>query len=314
MRRNIFVHIELETPERARLEGELPDDARFYFRQDRPEKEWPHIFNTSHICFGNPPLEWIGKDCTLQWLQLESAGFGEYLGLPGDLLKITNLKGMFGTPVAETAVAGILGIFRSMNELTLLQKEKIWKGLLLRPSLRTIHGSKACIIGGGSIGLTIKKILKGCGAKVVVMGKRSPDADIRTVRELELELPRTDMVISCLPETPETIGYFDRHRLDLLSKNAVFVNVGRGSAVDEEHLIEKLQNGQLAGAVLDVTDKEPLPSDHPLWECPNTILTQHTGGGYNMENMDKITIFLSNYKRFIEGQELINLVSLEKGY
>ena len=121
-------------------------------------------------------------------------------------------------------------------------------------------------------------------------------------------------MISCLPETEETIGILDRSRLSKLKRDALFVNVGRGSVVDENVLVDLLTNKKIGGCVLDVSGQEPLPADHPLWECPNTILTQHTGGGDENEVTGKVKLFLKNLERFNDGKELNHIVNINKGY
>ncbi len=100
----------------------------------------------------------------------------------------------------------------------------------------------------------------------------------------------------------------------MLKPSALFVNVGRGSAVDEEALIEMLKNDQIYGAVLDVTAKEPIPIEHPLWQMPNVLLTQHTSGGWAEENLDKIKFFTENLERFEKGEALVNIANLARGY
>ena len=102
--------------------------------------------------------------------------------------------------------------------------------------------------------------------------------------------------------------------LDTFLKNSILVNVGRGDLIDENHLIEKLKNKTLRGAVLDVTYEEPLQKNNKLWNCPNLILTQHSGGGYTNEIVDKINFFLDNFKRYSNKTSLLNIINPSKGY
>ena len=102
--------------------------------------------------------------------------------------------------------------------------------------------------------------------------------------------------------------------INALPTSAVFANIGRGSTVDETALIKALQEQRLAGAILDVTEVEPLPSTHPFWRMSNVILTQHTGGGQTNEQEGKVAIFADNFRRFIEGQPPHNQINLSKGY
>ena len=107
---------------------------------------------------------------------------------------------------------------------------------------------------------------------------------------------------------------FNKNMLDTLSKLSILVNVGRCYLIDENYLIEKLNNKTLRGAVLDVTSEEPLQKNSKLWNCPNLILTQHTGGGYTNEIIDKVYFFLDNFKRYSKNTSLINIINPSKGY
>jgi phosphoglycerate dehydrogenase-like enzyme len=135
-----------------------------------------------------------------------------------------------------------------------------------------------------------------------------------TRAELDRALPEADIVVGCLPDTPDTRGLLDRRRLGLLPAHAVLVNVGRGSLVDEAALTEALLQGRVGGAVLDVTREEPIPPSHPLWSCPRTLLLQHTGGGYGEELLDKARLFLTNLAAFESGAPLRNVANLARGY
>lgn len=124
-------------------------------------------------------------------------------------------------------------------------------------------------------------------------------------------LPQADVVALALPHTPETAGLMSKARLLAMRPGAVLLNAGRGSAVDCTALAEVLCSGRLLGAGLDVTDPEPLPPGHPLWEAPSLLLTPHTAGGYNhMEaTLERIkAIFLDNLRRYVEGRTLRNQV------
>ena len=112
----------------------------------------------------------------------------------------------------------------------------------------------------------------------------------------------------------QPVGVFDAARLSRFKPTALFVNVGRGSVVAEDALAERLHAGRLAGAVIDVTVREPLPQDHPFWTCPNLILTQHSGGGTEDEIDRVIDVFAGNLARYREGKPLAGVVDFEKGY
>jgi len=277
------------------------------FQQDIPNYQIDN-FLQAEICFGNVPRAWVEQSENLKWLQLESVGFDAYLALNKPKVMITNLKGFFSVPVAESAVSGILSLLRGINLLTSLKEQKKWEGAAMRSSLRTLEGSEVLILGAGAIGLQLKKLLTAFNCRVSFFDKYSSQAQYVLVDDLVKAIPGADIIIGCLPESPETIHLMDKERLSLVKPTAIIVNVGRGSLIDEDALANKLTNGSIAGAVLDVTTKEPLPADHPLWNCPNTVLSQHTAGGYEEEIIGKVNIFLKNLERYTKAEPLKDLI------
>lgn len=275
-------------------------------------------FVSCDIAFGNVPAHWLEVPGRLRWLQLESVGFEYYQHVAGCIaergLVLTNLRGMFARPAAETALAGLLALLRGGDELALAQRERRWVELEVRPRTGLLHGKRVLVCGGGSIGRRIAAILQAFECGVEFYSKSSPDAQWHTAAELDAALACYDIVINALPSTPETKHLFSRERLSLLGRSAIFVNVGRGSTVDEPALVDALMERRLGGAVLDVFHQEPLPEAHPLWNCPRTIITQHTGGGYVDELLDKARLFVDNYRRFLQGESLKNRVNLKQGY
>ncbi len=155
---------------------------------------------------------------------------------------------------------------------------------------------------------------------IIAGGIRLPNPEFRakfkrrTLEALDAELGKADIVVNCLPHTLETRGLIDQNRLSKFKDGALFVNIGRGSVIDETALVDALQEGSLGGAVIDVTQREPIPEDHPLWDCPNTILTQHTAGRHSAELTEKALFFLENLQRYREGAALKNIVDFTRGY
>lgn len=310
----IYCAIKLGENEKVYLKR-IVDPERIQFRDELKKEDRHSAFMNADICFGNVRPEWLEETTKLKWIQLQSVGFGVYQNLrPKVEFKMTHLKNFFGVPVAETALAGILTLYRGTDQCVRDQEKRQWQGIKMRPGLRLVSGKKVMIVGGGSIGQHLKKCLEGFGAETTIYGRRPVNSDIQSPEALDKRLSQMDIIVSSLPGTSETIHFFDRRRLELFKKDALFVNVGRGSAVEEEVLIERLNNRDLWGAVLDVTREEPLPEDHPLYECPNTLLTQHTAGGYQDEILDIVKVFVGNLDRFEKGQELEHLVNLGRGY
>jgi glyoxylate/hydroxypyruvate reductase len=303
----IYIYTPFAETEIQKLKDSLSSRYEVFIRTELPEEQQETLFRTCQICYGNPPLTWLENNETLQWLQLNSTGLDPYQQLGDYSFKFTNLKGFFAQSVAETALAGILGMYRRIDHLARLQSEQHWVGVPLRATLQLLHQSKVVILGSGAIGLKIKELLTGFQCDTTILNSK-------TISQLADYLPNTDILIAALPETKETIGLLNKTYLDMLKPSALFVNVGRGSAVDEEYLIKLLQENKTMGAVLDVTETEPLPIESPLWEMSNVLLTQHSSGGWAAESSEKILFFLENLERFESGEELVNNVDLERGY
>lgn len=269
-------------------------------------------FGRCEVAFGNVPAGWLAQGPALRWVQLESVGFGEYRGLDwstlGRAVTLTNIAGLFAEPVAETALAGILALYRGLDRLVRLQSAGSWEGDPMRRSLRTLAGARVVLFGRGAINRRLAELLRPFGCAVEDFGRGW------AAERLDRALSAADVVVSAVPETDDTLGVFDAARLSLLKPTALFVNLGRGSVVAEAALAERLRDGRLAGAVLDVTAQEPLPPSHELWRCPNLILTQHTGGGTEDEIDRKIEIFADNLTRYRAGAPLVGVVDFEKGY
>ena len=292
---NIFCNVSLNEIQKDLLKKKINDN--FFFMEDSREKSFENFMNCE-VCFGNPELDWVTKSKNLKWIQLESVGFEKYskVKIPG--LKISNLRGFFSIPVAETALAGILSLKRGINRLLSLKNKKKWLGSRIRPTLNLLNGSNVLILGAGSIGLKIKNLLEKFNCKILMYDKFKNDADLININDLDNHLPNVDILIGCLPENNETKRLLDNYRINLLKKSSIIVNVGRGSLIDEKTLIHNIKSEKLAGAFLDVTDKEPISNDSPLWSIPNIILSQHSGGGYENEVNDKIIFFKKNLSRY----------------
>lgn len=311
----IYTPIEFTPDQRDRLQRQLVAHQVVFgskLESDRPK------FEDAQIVFGSVPGDWLARSKTVRWVQLDSTGFSHYRHLNWDELgkriTVTNLPGIFAEPAAETALAGLLALLRGIDKLLPLQAEKRWNGLEVRWGLGSLHGATALIAGYGRIGRRIAALLAPFGCKIISFAPGAADATIRTQQQLDEALPSCDVVFSAMPETPLTIGMFSAARIARFKRGAILVNVGRGSAADELALVAALESGRLGGAALDVTVKEPLPADHPLWSAPNCILTQHTGGGSRDEHDKKPPFFLENLRRYESGEPLIAVVNWSRGY
>jgi glyoxylate/hydroxypyruvate reductase len=303
----IYIHTKFQDPEIQAFNEALCPKYEVVIGEGHYSEMNKNQFLDSEICYGNPPLEWLNETNKLKWLQLNTTGFDQYLGLKEFNFQFTNLKGYFGLSVAETTVAGILGVYRKIDELARLQTQKLWVGTPIRENLYLLSKKKVLILGSGAIALKTKQLLSGFECETTLLNSK-------TVKNIADYLPETDILISTLPETDETKGLISKEYLSMLKSTALFVNVGRGTNVDEEALIEILQAKSIMGAVLDVTAIEPIPTESPLWEMENVLLTQHSSGGWNEESSGKVKFFLENLGRFEKGLKLLNIVDLGKGY
>lgn len=272
----------------------------------------PDAPSDAPIVFGNPKPDVIAANESLLWLQLESVGLGEYLGVdwarPAGTVKVTNLAGMFANPAAESALAGILALYRVIDQLVNLQNRAEWQGGAVRPYMRQLSGARVVLFGYGSINRRLAEMLTPFGCTI------TPIASNWTDDTLNRALSSADIIVSTVPQMPQTENVFDTARFALMPTGAVFCNFGRGSAVDEPALDATLRSGHLGGAVIDVTRQEPLPPDHMFWTCPNLLLTQHSGGGTSDEIERKIDYFLANLAHFHAGRPLTGLVNFSRGY
>ncbi|MDR1671984.1 MAG: D-2-hydroxyacid dehydrogenase [Bacteroidales bacterium] len=310
---NLFRHITLDREAEEMLHAGLPPEVQLIAANGAdPEERQFERFSECEIAFGNIPASWLSRSAALRWLQLESVGFEAYNGALAEFGRrgvLTNLHGFFGQPVAESALAGIMALKRGIDRLTLLKERQEWEGSTLRPQLGLLQGAKTLIAGGGNIGHSIRKLLSGFDAEILIYDRHPERGDLSTTDAFDGELPSADVVIACLPENEASKHFFNERRFALMPPSALFVNVGRGGVVDEPALIKRLKEGQIAGAVLDVSCTEPLPHGHELWNCPNTVITQHTGGGSKGEQTGKVAVFLDNLSRYIAGQPLKRIVT-----
>lgn len=281
-----------------------------------PGVEADHIaradFEACDVAFGNPPAAWIGPAARIRWVQLESAGFGEYAGLDWQALRdtpvVTNLAGFFSEPVAESILAGVLSHCRGLGRLRSLQDQRQWEGDQVRPRLTTLPGARVVLLGRGDINRRVGELLQPFHCRIAEFGRGFDQA------MLDEALAAADIVICCVPHTPQTSGLFHRERIGKMKAGALLVNFGRGSLIDEEALADALDTGALGGAVIDVTKDEPLPAGHRFWSARNMQLTQHSGGGSGDEIDRKIDVFLANLARLRAGLALQGLVDFSRGY
>lgn len=273
------------------------------------------------IIYGWPPKKFLKKCGNLKWLHLPTSGTEFYcdssLYKNPDKIILTNATGIFGQQLAEHALALLLALTRQIHRSIRNMSAPVWHEW---EPLRDIYRSTVGIIGFGDIGKALAERLKPFGCKEIIGIKRVPGKcpdcldRIAGTDALDEVIAISDYLILCLPGTQETAGIITRERIFSMKKNAILINVGRGTVIDQDALIDALKAGHIAGAGLDVVTPEPLPYDNPLWSMPNVIITPHTAyvSAYNLER--RMQIFKDNFKRFLNGERMMNKVDLVLGY
>lgn len=308
----LFVYTTLNEAMQAYLREALPAAVVPVFKDELADGQLPEAFSTAEIIMGNPPVEWFARiPSRLAFWQLDSAGFEKYRYLNIEA-PVANMGDFFARPCAETIVGGILAFYRDLPLLVRCQDKKQWLGSKIRPHLDLLGNKKVLILGAGTIGQAIKQMLTGFGSQVKMTARRNPIADIHAFEEVLEILPETDLVINTLPGGLDK--YVSARFIQAMKPGSLYASVGRGSTTDEQALIQALRTGKLAGAVLDVTEVEPLPESSPLWEMENVILTQHTGGGQITESEGKVRQLIRNVHRLVNGEEVENRIDLARGY
>ena len=257
----------------------------------------------------------------LKWYCCSYAGVDPYqppFRFPEGVL-LTNSSGAYGVTISEHIMMVTLMLQRRMLDYAQIVRDRGWTNDL---PVRSIQGSRLTLLGTGDIGTTFAQRAKAlCPASVTGVNRsgRVPDPVYNRVvpmAELDRVLPETDILVMSLPSTPETVGILSRERLALLPESAILVNVGRGSAIDQDALMDALNAGRLAGAALDVMTPEPLPADHPLWTTKNLLITPHVAGnmtlGYTCNKT--VSMFCDDLENYAEGRPLKHLVDLKRGY
>lgn len=312
-KKKILVAFTIDAAHRARLEKCAPGAEFFY--DPKPNDA---LLGSADAVLGNLSPERLAQAKELKWLQLCSAGANGYAEAMPESAVLTNASGAYGPSIAEYMICAVMSLFLKFPQYRDNQRERVWRD---EGAPKFIEGASALVVGMGNIGGEFAKRFRALGGRVTgVKRTLSPKPDfldaLYTMDRLDALLPEADVVTLSLPETPETRGLFSAGRIARMKPGAVLVNVGRGTAVDADALAGALSSGHLLGAALDVTDPEPLPTEHPLWGIPSAVITPHISGRWSVsENFDRVfAICEDNLARFCEGRPLRNVVDLRLGY
>lgn len=256
----------------------------------------------------------------VRYIHTISAGIDGYIDevdrCHGSALPVTNGAGVYSDAVGEHVIALLLAVVHGIVPSVRNMAEKQWPAI---PMLGNVNGKTIAVLGTGDIGNNAARICAAMGARVLGFKLHAcdpfpPYSEIYTGDDgLDALLPQADAVLVCLPGSPFTKDMLDARRIGLMKAGSVLVNIGRGSIVNTEALMEALRSGRVAAAGLDVTDPEPLPPDHPLWDCPNVLITPHISGlGASKQKHAKW--FAENLRAYLEGRPQPGAVNREMKY
>jgi len=312
--------------------GSRPQDSRIeQFRSAYPDVEFVAAGSPQDVIsavadadayFGNPSREVFLAAKKLRWIQAPSAGIEFVHQIPelvaSDVV-LTNARGAHATTIAEHTFAMLLTLTRGLRFFDHAKGCHTWlRGDGYR-QVEGLAGKTIGIVGYGNIGRAIGKRAHAFEMTVKAVDAQPVAGDgyassVQQLDGLNGMIRESDVLAVAVPITPETRGMIGEEQIRLLKPGSYLVAVSRGGIVDEPALIRALKDGHLAGAGLDVTEVEPLPSDNPLWDAPNLIITPHISGGSQLTTELMWTIFFENVGHFVKGEPLRNLTDKKLGY
>ncbi len=292
-----------DTPARASV-GDLPEAVQVHLipRDGALPPEFEAVEFLVPPYGSHRVIEALPRLRALRVVQVNSAGVDWIAPSIPEGVTLCNARGTRDAPVAEWVVGVIIDSYKGLARFRRKQEQAQWT-----PHMpRELAGSRALIVGYGSIGRAVEERLRSFDVEVTAVASR-PRGDVHGVETLNELLPDADIVIVLLPATPETAGLIDKQKLARLKTGALLVNAGRGTAVDKEALVEELEAGRLEAA-LDVTDPEPLPPESPLWKLPNVLLTPHIAGDSPAADQRVYQLIGDQIRRHLKGRPLLNVV------
>ena len=313
----ILITVPFTQKQKERLQAQMPGADYTYTTRIKATDDQ---IREADIILGNLPVGRLSQAAHLKWLQLNSSGADAYAadGVLAPETALTNATGAYGLAISEHLLATTFFLKKKLGKYYRNQKEREWKD---EGQVTAIAGSRTLVLGLGSIGGDYARKMALLGSRVIGIRRTKaacPDylEEIGTFEDIDRFLPEADIVAMALPNTPQTYHIMNEERLSGMKRGSILLNVGRGTAIDQDALVKVLRNGPLAGASIDVTDPEPLPADHPLWHCEDLLLTPHIAGDYHLqETLDQIVeLFIDNLGRYARGKELRNPVDKKTGY
>ncbi len=320
--KNVLVIMPLQEEDQALLVSKAGGEGKAYsftFRSSGDEVSAEELA-AADILVGAIPPERLCQAKNLEWMQGAMAGVDRYVapGVLPEQVILTNSAGAYGLAVSEHMVAASFALIRRFPQYMRNQAAHSWKAM---GNIISIEGSTVIVLGLGDIGGRYARKMKALGAYVIGFRrthKEKPDYvdEQYTLDQLPEVIGRGDIVAMVLPGSKSTEKLMDKEMLCRMKKGSYLINNGRGNAVDLEALKVALDEGQIAGAALDVTDPEPLPADDSLWDYEDLLLTPHVSGNFYLRQtlLNVIDIAGENLRRYSCGEPLTHVVDREAGY
>ena len=273
----------------------------------------------AEVIIGEPSPQMLYDAKKLKWMQITWAGADRYTrDFPQNVI-LTNASGAFGRIISEYTMGMILAQYKRLPQYYANQKNKVWADL---GSERSLLNKTVVILGTGNVGSNIAQKLHAFGTYNIGINRSGKPGEhfdeCHRLEELDTYLPKADIVIGALPRTPFTQGLFSYARMQLIPKDALLVNVGRGTMIVTGDLEKLLEEGHFSGVVLDVMDPEPLPETSSLWTTDRVLLTPHISGiGFGHEDATEAVIWgicRENLRLYAAGKPLTHVVDVAAGY
>lgn len=271
---------------------------------------------SADAAFGTVPPALLRAATKLRWIQAPQAAppagwyYPELIAHPA---VVTNFREIFNDHIGAHIMAFVLAFARGLHQYLPQQLKREWRPAPLDTGVIHLPEAAMLIVGIGGIGAETARLASAFGMQVIGVDARRRDAPVGVAElhppaALDSLLPRADFVVLTIPHTPSTEGLMHRARFQRMKRSAFFINIGRGMTTRIDDLVDALRAGEIAGAALDVFEREPLPADHPLWTTPGVLITPHTAGYGPYLDERRYDILSDNCRRFMAGQPLRNVV------
>ena len=259
---------------------------------------------------------------SIRWVQVFNAGVESCVGIPAVKergILVTNMQRIMGPVIAEHVIAMMMGLARGLHAFIPAQVQREWRRDAAAGKMAVVEGKTMLVVGLGGIGSEIARRGHALGMRVIATrasGRTGPDfvSYVGLPDELHKLASEADVVVNATPLTPQTTNIFDAAFFAKMKPTAYFINIGRGRSVVTSALVDALSKGSIAGAGLDVTEPEPLPSDHPLWTLPNVIITPHVASSSDLGTGARMEVVEENVRRYASGDRMLSTVDVAKGY